>query len=284
MVPMQVRAIGAAIAALWAAAIISGCGSSSTPNVSVSRAADVTAGSPGYQLTALMTIASPKTGTIGMTMSGYFDHADRSGSLNTVVRLGSRSLAISELVSRLRVYMGTGAIPGGSALTGGKPFVEIDMSRAAGGLATSSLPTATDPTQFVDYLRAVSTKTTKLGTLTIRGVRTTHYHAAIDLDRYPTLVAAPERQAAQRTMGTLEAAIGSHTLPLDVWVDGHKLVRRLAFALNECVSKSKFQFSMAMDLFHYGPQPKPRIPPANKVYDLTPLLSNGLQHAKLGCS
>jgi hypothetical protein len=41
---------------------------------------------------------------------------------------------------------------------------------------------------------------------------------------------------------------------------------------------------MTMNLYDYGPQPKPPIPPASEVYNLTPQVSAALSHAKLGCT
>ncbi len=282
---MRYRVIGAALAALCVTGAAGGCGSSSTPpNGAVVRAADTTAQAPGYRLAGTMTIVNPRTGTIGMTMNGSFDRADRLGALDTVIDVAGQRLTVSELLSRLTVYMGSSAIPGAAALTRGKPWIEIDMSRAIGAIGVSSLPTATDPTQFVDYLRAVSSNTTKVGTETIRGVQTTHYRATIDLDRYPNLVPAAQRPSVMRSVKVLETALGSHTMPLDVWIDSHNLVRRIALDFGECVSNTSFRFGMTMDLYDYGPQSKPSIPPASKVYNLTPLVTAGLRHAKLGCS
>ncbi len=148
----------------------------------------------------------------------------------------------------------------------------------------SSLPTTSDPAQFVDYLKAVSTHTTKLGSATIHGVPTTGYRAVIDLSRYPGLVAPAQRAGVRRTIKTLEAAIGSNSMPLEVWIDPNHLVRREHFAFTECVSHVHESISLTTDLYDYGPQPKPHIPPASEVYDATPLASAALQHAKLGCS
>ncbi len=115
-------------------------------------------------------------------------------------------------------------------------------------------------------------------------MKTTHYRALVDLDRYPNLVGPTRRAAVKRSVKQLETTLGEHTLPLEVWIDERSLVRRLGLSLTECVSKVKSSFSLTMDLYDYGPQAKPRIPPRAQVYDLTPLLTAGLKHAKLGCS
>jgi hypothetical protein len=219
-----------------------------------------------------------------MTMNGSFDRRDRVGTMTAVAKVAGRSLRISELISHLTVYMPASAVPNAAKLAGSKQWLKLDMSRAIGGAGISSLPTATDPSQFVDYLRAVSSGITNAGGATVRGVHTTHYHATIDLDRYPRLVAPDRRQAVAASVKNLEATLGSHTMPLDVWVDGQHLVRRLALDFGECVSGAHFRFSMAADLYDYGPQPRPKIPPTSQTYDLTPLLQATMQRVRLGCS
>jgi hypothetical protein len=52
--------------------------------------------------------------------------------------------------------MGASVLPGGIRLTSGKPWLRLDLSHAVGPAGVSSLPTATDPTKFVDFLRAVT--------------------------------------------------------------------------------------------------------------------------------
>ncbi len=106
-------------------------------------------------------ISGGQNGTIGLALAGSFDRKDQTGALTTAVAIGGRRVVIPELLSQLTVYMSAKALPGGTSLTGGKPWVKIDMSRTLGAISAGSLPTATDPTQFVDYLRAVSSNTTR---------------------------------------------------------------------------------------------------------------------------
>lgn len=72
--------------------------------------------------------------------------------------------------------------------------------------------------------------------------------------------------------------------PLDVWVDGHHLVRQLKLGFGECVSGTHFTFAMTADLYDYGPKAAPRLPASNEVYDLTPLLQAAMSRVRLGCS
>lgn len=264
---------------------IAGCGSSQSATP-VIRAADVTAGAPGYRLagTATISLAGVQDKSIHMTMSGSFDRRDRRGAMTAVTDVAGRSLHVPEVISNFNVYMPTDAVPNAVKLAGGKPWLTLDVSRAVGGAGISSLPTATDPTQFVDYLRAVSSGITDAGAANVRGVPTTHYHAIVNLDRYPRLVAASQREAVTSSVKNLEATLGSHTMPLDVWIDAQHRVRRLRMAFDECVSGAHFRFEMSADLYDYGPQPPPRIPSAGETYDLTPLLQATMQRVRLGCN
>jgi hypothetical protein len=281
MAAVKVRLIAAS---LLAAAVLAGCGSSKPTAGQVIRAAETTAQAPGYKISGSGLITSSRTGTVAMTLAGSFDRANKTGAFLTAVEVDGRRIAIPEVVSELTVYMSASALPGGSSITGGKSWVKIDMSKAQSAVGTGSIPTSTDPTQFVDYLRAVSSKTTQLGTASIMGVQTTHYKATIDLDRYPNLVAPARRAAVASSIKQLELLLGSHSLPLDVWIDNHSLVRRLGLSLSECAANVHTSFKMTMNLYDYGPQLQVKIPPASSVYDLTPLLSSGLKHVKLACS
>lgn len=269
--------------AVLAVAVV-GCGSGGSTSGAVIRAASDTSSAAGYRIAGIVTIATPTAGTISEALSGSFDRTDQLGAINTVASLAGHSFRISELISKLTVYMGANAIPHGIALTGGKPWIKIDTSRAIGALGISALPTATDPTQFVDYLRAVSSSTVagKIGV--IRGVAAQQYHAIVGLDRYPNLVPPAQRPAVMRSVKTLESVLGSHKLPIDVWVDVHGLVRRLSLAFNECVSRTHFNFGLTMDLYDYGTQPRPAIPRPNQVDDVTSVITSSLRHAKLACS
>jgi hypothetical protein len=272
-----------ALALLVLALAAAGCGGSSANNGAVSRAADVTAKARGFRLAGVLTVGGPASGTFTEAMSGSFDRADQRGSVTTIALVGGRRIQTSELLSRLTVYVSSAAIPNGVALTGGKQWIELNLSRAGGAIGVSSLPTATDPTQFVDFLRAVSSTSSSAGGETVRGVPTTHYHAIVDLDRYPSLVPPSELFPVTRSVKALESALGAHTIPLDVWVDSKSLVRRLSFSLGECISRTRFQFGMSLDLFDYGPQPRPRLPTAREAYDITPVIAAALRQTPPRC-
>jgi hypothetical protein len=217
-------------------------------------------------------------------MNGVTDRAQQRGSVDAQETVAGRPLRFTEVFSGLSFYLRSVGNSTLAQLTGGKHWLKVDMSRTLGAVGLSSLPTGTDPSQFVDFLRAVSPSTKRIGTETVRGVLTTHYQATVDLNRYPNLVAKSQRAAAARSVATLKSAIGGHTVPMDAFIDHQNLVRRLDIAFPECVGKQRLRLTMRIDLYDYGPQAAPRIPPARDVYDLTPILSKTLSKVHVGCT
>ena len=265
------------------AGLIEGCGSSQTVTA-VTRAADVTTAMPGYRISATMSMTTPVVGRMQLRMNGVYDRPARAGSMTAAETVGGRELRFTELFSGLTFYMHATGIPQLSRLAGGRRWLKFDMSRMLGAMGIGALPTGTDPSEFVDYLRAVSSSETRMGTATVRGIATTGYHATIDLDRYSRLVPSAQRSTAQRGIDTLESALGSHTLPIDVWIDHRHMVRRLGLMFAECVSGHRIRFDMRMDLYDYGPQAPPSLPKATQVYDITPLMAASLNKIKFGCT
>jgi hypothetical protein len=260
------------------------CGSSQSSTDVVARAAADTARVPGYRMSGTITISSPGSGVTAMGLTGTFDRTHSRAKLSTLIQAGGHRIQTAELVSKLAVYMGASVLPGGTRLTGGKPWLKLDLSHSVGAAGVTSLPTASDPTQFVDYLRAVNSAAGSKRAQGVQGVPTAHYAATIDLDRYPALAPASLRPAVQRSISTLESSLGSHKLPIDVWIDAHGLIRQISVNFGECVSRTRFQFAMTLDLYDFGVQSTPAIPADKAVYDLTPLISKALRRAKLGCS
>ncbi|HEX3975508.1 MAG TPA: hypothetical protein VHW96_04550 [Solirubrobacteraceae bacterium] len=276
----------AAIAAVSAVAV-GGCGAANTVKQAVdpvAKAAEVTSKVPGYKMSAVVSINTP-AGAVKTTMSGVMDRAAHTGAMISSESIAGHAFTMSERLSGLTVYMDASGIPGADQITHGKKWLKMDMSRAFGSMGLGSLSTSSsDPSQFVDYLRAVSDSTKKVGTDSVRGVATTRYHAIIDLRKYPNIVPASQKATAKHAISTMEAVLGAHTMAMDVWIDGSKLVRRMSFDMPECVNNQKLNMSMTMDLYDYGPQPATTLPPSSQAFDLTPLLSASMQHVKLGCS
>ncbi len=264
---------------------LSGCGATKAISGAVdlvAQAATTTAHAPGYRM-SVTTVATTAGTTVHGTMTGVIDTVRHTGAFTTHETVAGHAVSIVERLSGTTIYM---KLPNQSALdslTGGKPWLKLDFSRALGAFGLGGLTTqSSNPAQFVDYLRAVGAKHTRVGTETIDGVQATHYHVVINLDNYPKLFPASRRAAAAHGVSTLETAIGSHTMPMDAWIDSHNLLRRMSLSFGECVQSQRLTLAMTMNLSDYGQQTVPAAPAASDAYDLTPLLVKTLKNYKPG--
>ncbi len=272
-------------AAIAGAAAISGCGATSAISGEVdpvAQAATTTAHARGYHLSTTIVATGPAT-TVHGTMTGVIDSARRTGAFTLRESVAGHQVSIDERLSGTTVYMRLPNNPALNRLTGGKPWLKLDFSRALGAFGLGGLPTqGTNPAQFLDYLRTVGAKTKRIGTETIDGAQTTRYHVVVDLDNYPKLFPPARRAAAARGVSTLESAIGSHTMAMEVWIDSHNLLRRSSFSFGECVQSQRLRLGMTMNLSGYGPQTVPAAPASSEAYDLTPLILQSLKSFKPG--
>lgn len=146
----------------------------------------------------------------------------------------------------------------------GKTWLKVDLERAAkkAGLDLGSLGGDQNPADSLAMLRGSSDKVEKVGSETIGGVATTHYHAAVDLEK-----AAAQKGVSSSSIRKLIKLIGSKTIPADVWVDGDGFVRRLRESYAVTSPKGKVQTTLTMDLSDYGTSVSVSPPPADQVLD-----------------
>jgi hypothetical protein len=273
------------------AVVLGGCGAANVVDP-VAQAATVSNHAPGMKMNILLRMSVPALPTpINATGSGAFDEATRSGTFNLSMDfgsipqlrqlLGSSTLDIQEITKGLTVYMKLPPALSHSAALHGKPWMKVDLARAANGLGISGLsslasnPTSSDPSQYLKYLRAASSHVTQLGTQTIDGVSTTGYRAQIQLDKVVKTLPAADRAGAQQGITSIEQMTHLRLLPVTVWIDGQHLVRRIEFSFNEAVSGQSLTAAMRIDIPQYGPQQPAQAPPADQVTDLTSQLPGG---------
>jgi hypothetical protein len=286
------------MAATWvgavgtAGALLSACGTASTIDP-VARAASVSTAAPGFTMKLSMQLSgSGLPTTINGTGSGAFDVRDHAGALQLdmklpsspqlVAVLGSSTLHFEVIERGLTMYM---KLPAGmsSKLPGARPWMKLDLSKAAASAGLSGLtslasnPVSSDPSQLLQYLRATG-KVSDAGIEQVDGRTTTHYAATVQLDKVADAVPAAQRQAVKQASATLERLTGQRSLPVDVWVDSAHLVRRYAMAFDENLPTGQaMSIRMTMDIPTYGPQRAPAVPPASQVLDATALAAQGLK-------
>lgn len=287
-------AFAAAVLVVPAALLAAGCGSSSNSSSSSSapakvsaaeltRAADVSTKVAGFKTVMSVAESIPGAGKITMTGNGSFQ-ASRVGSMTINMSMpaaasaGLGNLTMTLILDHDAMYM---KMPASltSKLPGGKSWIEIDLAKlkgAAGGTGLSSLMSGdnqmTDPGQYFDYLRAVSSGSLQdLGSATVNGVQTTHYRAAVDLSKLVDAVPAAERAAMAKALALMEKATSGATMPIDVWIDSNHLVRRIVLTETMSVAGKTETVDLQEDFPEYGPQPAPAIPPASQVTNLSAL-------------
>jgi hypothetical protein len=113
-----------------------------------------------------------------------------------------------------------------------------------------------------------SSKTQKVGTDTIDGEQMTHYTTSVDpsskLDGLPAAERAQVRKALSR--------LGMQSVPIDVWVDGQGLLRRMRMSLGFGQALQGASMTMTLDLHDFGTTVDVTAPPADEVFDATSLV------------
>jgi hypothetical protein len=283
-----VTATVAASACAALALVASGCGAANAIDP-VATAATASTSTPGYRMSMSMQLSSPALAApVAMTGTGSVDARRRAGTLSLDLNfgnnpavakaLGGSTLHLDELIDGLVVYMKLPPALLGKTAYAGKPWLKLDLSKAAAAAGLSGLsslfnnPSYGDPSQLLEYLRAVSGKVSNLGGETVNGVPTTRYRVRVNLDRVPDVVPAASRAGARKAIATLESLTHLHALPVDVWIDGRHLVRRERMSYTENLGGQNLDAQLSIDLSDYGPQPAIAYPSPDQVADLSGLI------------
>jgi hypothetical protein len=265
------RRVRGSIVLLMAAGVAgaSGCGGSGGSGAAtitpVTQAAYVTTREPGYRfdLTLDVTFAGHTTAITG---TGSIDERDQRGTMS--MQVGDQTLTV--LLEKPYVYV---QVPDGSVTTvgQGKPWLRADIDVYSQMLSGSNPFGSNDvgAKQMLGFLKS-SGQVSDLGSQTIGGVATTHYHALVDFGRYAATVAPAQRAGAQRYADTLQRITGSSSLPIDVWIDAQQRVRRIYLQMQMCIMQEHLDESLTMNLYDYGRQHASiEPPPASEVTDIT---------------
>jgi hypothetical protein len=288
-VPMRSRLLvgGLALAAAVAAVFVLLGSTNSQVTDPVAQAATLSSNSPGYRLNLRMTMTAPTlTQPVVASGSAIIDVRDRAASIffKIVGPQGAGQLGgttqFAMILDRGIMYMKfPPALSAQLPSLGGKQWLKFDLMKAAGLPGLSSLQgssTMTDPSQMLQYLLAASNGVTNLGHQRVDGVETTHYRARLSLDRLGGNLPAAERSRIERSLSQLQQTTGVSEVPVDVWIDAHHLVRRIAMSLAmRAANGPLMQENATVDISNYGPQPRPTPPPADQVADIGSLIHIG---------
>ncbi|HEY4870179.1 MAG TPA: hypothetical protein VII79_09250 [Candidatus Dormibacteraeota bacterium] len=272
-------------AAIVLAVSTSGCGSSAATLDPVAEAAAVTSQVGGAHL-ALTVQGSAAGLSAPFTISGqgFFNYKTREGTLSldmtglpaaAAASLPSGSLHIEETFKSSNIYIGSPLFA--STLPGGAYWMKLDLSRFGQALGLDPQQLAggqSNPAQFLEYLKASGGDVTPVGHELVRGAETTHYSGKVDLHKAADTLPSANRAQLRAGLDKVIAKTGTSSVPVDVWVDAHQLVRRMTMVLS---LSGGTQTRMTLELFEFGPTPTVTRPPENEVYDATQTALNGLR-------
>jgi hypothetical protein len=303
---MRLRPMASGVLAVAVAAIAAGCGSSSAsesparPSPSPSRflasAATRSTGTPSMKTELSVTMLSSKLpgGRLDMAADGALDNTNHRMDMRldmskfaTGLGAGAAALGgspsdwIGEEVGdfdegRAIVYMKLPVLT--RLLPGGKPWIKMDLNevgKRAGIDISQFTQFANDPAQMVDWLRAASGDVTTIGTETIDGVATTHYRTTVDIDKYPDLVPAENRDAMRKAVDSLEKAAHVSSFPMHVWVGKDGLVRQVRTVLTEMIQGQTVNVVTSERFYDFGTPVEIALPSDDQVTDISSPTTGG---------
>jgi len=214
--------------------------------------------------------------SFALSASGAFDEQGRRGAMSETVN----GKTVTAIVDLPYTYMRANG-----KLIKGKPWASFNVegfSEAVGG--SGNVNTSSDPSEWIDFLKAAGQAST-VARQTLRGVPTTHYHVLVDLARFPAVVPPRLRVGAQREAALLKRISGQSDLPIDVWIDGGKLVRRVQVQVPLCYSGERTIETESVELYDYGTQHIQVPPLPSEVSDISAEVDANASHSmqQLSC-
>jgi hypothetical protein len=293
---LRARKLLPAIAASIAVGVSAGgCGGPAATTIDpVAQAAEVTSHVSGAHMALSAQLTTPVLAQpFTITGEGYFNSSRLEGKFNfqasglpasATAQLPAGGLHVEALFKFPAIYVGSSvfAAPALQGKLHGARWIKLDLGRFSQALGVNLLQLSgaqSSPAQFLRYLKAVGGTPERVGSALVRGVQTAHYRATIDLHKLPDVLPPALASRLRAQIGKLIAQTGTSKIPIDVWVDGQHLLRRLAFELSLSASEQRAQMKLSLELFDYGPTPPVLPPPASEVFDATQLTLGALGKA-----
>jgi len=211
------------------------------------------------------------TSTTRTTFDGIFDFGKRAGEYSIAASaLGFPGNGKSRvLVNGAVIYFSLDALGGSLESTpefAGKKWLKLAPAtlRAIFGDETSF--GQSNPSAGLDALRGATADVKKVGRETVRGTGTTRYRAQLDLDQ--AVAKAPEDQ--RTAVADTVPALGSGTVPADVWVDGKGRVRKVRLRVGNESAGNKG--SVVFEYFDLGSRVDVEEPQQSEVVDIAEVL------------
>ena len=268
--------------ALLLAVVAPACVEQASAQEIVAEAADATTEAGSSKL--VMKIAT-KVGeqNVNVNAEGVVDYAQERGRISmdlAALGLPGASGSLEMLLMGKVIFM---KLPpqGLPPQLQAKPWVRMDLEALAEkeGFNLGNLDQLrnSNPTNTLGYLRGASEDVKEVGEEDVRGTKTTHYRATVDLKK----AAAAEPEAKEAIDQAIEQ-LGTSSFPMDVWIDDEGRLRRMRHEIDSSKSPQGQQAAQAgqpvgkvsvdMELFDFGTKVDVAEPPADQVTEFETLL------------
>ena len=278
-VPRRLIAGGLVLVAAVAAAFVVLASTSNQAVDPIAQAASASSKQSGFRMDMSFIISSPAFGVLPASATAVVDPPDHAFSASLALdysrlpqaaqALGGGRLQLAMILEGHEMYLKLPqALLAKVPNLGGKPWVKVNVTKSTGvsGLPSIGSGASTaDPMAVLKQLQASVGSVTNEGQQLIDGVPTTHYRAVLSAGRLLSKLPSSERSTLQQ----ITAGVG---IPVDVWIDAHHLLRRITMSLSvNSPAGPALQATFTANISHYGPQPRPTLPPASQVTDASNL-------------
>jgi hypothetical protein len=248
----------AALLAVTASFALVACGghkAASRTMAAVSLAADKTtaAGSEHVRFSGYVVAGGQ---TVNLSGDGDFQQSPQAGQASLRISGGPVDMSIDEVINGWTVYVRSPLF--GNVLPEGAHWASLDLKKLGSkyGVDLGQLSQVSPADTLAALRKAGSVH--DLGRARVDGVSTTHYEAVVALDKLP---------------GGKSLAKLAHlsAVPIDVWIDGQGLMRRMVLSEAVNVNGQSAATRITMDLSRFGEPVHVTVPSAGDTFDLTRL-------------
>ena len=224
-------------------------------------------------------------GTIALTGTGGSDTKHKAavihlnlGALATTLGALTKGAKVPStidiLVVRNVIYVHFPALA--AQITPGKEWLKLDPktlpTSTTGGANVGKISSSIDQAKLLAALQS-SVSVKPVGSAKVRGTPTTHYAGRLEVSALSSILPADQRAAFAKGL----AQIGLKTIPFDVFVDRHHMIRRLGVHISDLKVQNAgtaISLNATIDLFGFGSKIKVVAPPASKTADAGKLLGS----------
>lgn len=215
-----------------------------------------------------MSVSGPGSGgRVTATSEGSYDTRAKRISVTSGVGDAGAALAAAArtelFVDGSTAYLRSAALRG---VLGTDKWVKLDRQDLTGMGGGMALGVWTEPpTADLDLLRG-ATEVKQTGRERVRGTKTTRMHATVDLAAAVEATPAERRPLLEAARSSL-AANQSGALPVDVWIGGDGLVRRLRLGVD---AGGGARAAVTVDYYGYGDHVRLTPPAPGEVSKVSP--------------